>query len=281
MAWNISKATAYGGVLLTRTGQVLLREPASHYDGYVWTFAKGKPAPGDKPEETALREVLEETGYRAEIVDVLPGVFQGGTTSNVYFVMRHIGSQGRFEWETQATRWVDFDKAAELIGLTQNTIGRMRDLAVLAAARQWYERNGTVVLPDDNRDAAEVATAADWKIHPMPQRHTVLKLNFFLDAAEAAAIRKGFIPQGMEDKWFSYYADDTLFQHRSWTGFCIDQIHFVADGGGLRATYAEVNREPEQYGETDDAADIQRIEGMVRHLAEFHLAEKGRAPNLW
>jgi len=148
MTWNISKATAYGGVLLTRSGQILLREPSNHFAGYVWTFAKGTPEPGDTPEMTALREVREETGYEVEIVDVLPGLFKGGLSTNAYFVMRHIGPQDKFDWETQATRWVDFDQAAELIGLTQHATGRMRDLAVLAAARQWFENNESVVLPD-------------------------------------------------------------------------------------------------------------------------------------
>lgn len=275
MTWSIDKASAYGGILLTRTGQILLREPANHFAGYVWTFAKGTPEPGDTPEMTALREVREETGYEVEIVDVLPGLFKGGLSTNAYFVMRHIGPQGKFGWETQATRWVDFDQAEALIGLTHNPTGRLRDLAVLAAARRWFEENTTVVLPDGERDAGQPACAADWNIRPLPERHSVLRLDFTLGADEAAAIRKGFIPQVMEEKWFSYYAYDTLFQHRSWTGFCIDQVHFVPLGNGLRATHAEVNREPEQWGETDDAADIRRIESMVRELARFHLAGKG------
>lgn len=148
MTWNIPKASAYGGILLTRTGQILLREPANHYDGYVWTFAKGRPDPGDTPEQTALREVLEETGYQAEVVDVLPGLFQGGTTSNAYFVMRHFGPQAPTDWETQSTRWVSFDEAARLISETTNHKGRQRDLAILAAARSWFESNEALGLPD-------------------------------------------------------------------------------------------------------------------------------------
>lgn len=159
MTWNISKASAYGGILLTRTAQILLREPANHYDGYVWTFAKGRPEPGDTPEQTALREVLEESGYEAEVVDVLPGLFQGGTTTNAYFVMRHIGPQGKPDWETSSTRWVSFDEAGRLIGETTNLKGRQRDLAILAAARQWFEKNETVVLPDSESDIEQPATA--------------------------------------------------------------------------------------------------------------------------
>ncbi len=67
-----AKRMSYGGVLLNSERQVLLRRPKGDFDGYVWTFAKGNGAPGVLPEETALREVKEETGYTAEIVGKLP-----------------------------------------------------------------------------------------------------------------------------------------------------------------------------------------------------------------
>lgn len=266
--WSISAAQAYGGILLTRGGRILLREPTNHYDGYVWTNAKGRPDKGDTPEQTALREVREETGYEAEVVDVLPGVFKGGTTTNAFFVMRHIGPPGRFdERETASVRWVDFDAAEKLIARTTNAIGRVRDLAILKAAKTWFDTNLTVVLPDDE-DVPFPARRYDWKVHDLPARHVVLRLDFVLSKAEAERIRWGFIPEAMEDKWFSYFEGNTLFQHRSWTGHCIDRIHFVPEGDGLRASHAEVNRDPEQYQGVDDQEDIRRIENMVRELAQ-------------
>lgn len=86
-----------------------------------------------------MREVREETGYEAEVVDVLPGVFKGGTTTSAFFVMRHIGPPGRADWETASVRWVDFHEAEVLIGQTTNSIGRVRDLAILQAAQAWFE----------------------------------------------------------------------------------------------------------------------------------------------
>lgn len=132
------KASSYGGVLINAEGQVLLREPANHYDNYVWTFAKGKPNKGDRPEDTALREVLEETGYHAEILTALPEAYTGGTGSTGYFLMRPVGEPGQPDAETQAIRWVSFDEAADLIGQTTNRVGRARDLRVLADARVAY-----------------------------------------------------------------------------------------------------------------------------------------------
>ena len=96
-----------------------------------------------------MREVHEETGYRAEVIGVLPGLFQGGTTSNAYFVMRPTGLQGQTDWETQSTRWVDFDAAEQLIALSSNSTGRLRDLAILAAARVWFKQHASLLPPPE------------------------------------------------------------------------------------------------------------------------------------
>lgn len=263
----IPHAKAYGGILLTSTGKVLLREPANHWDGYVWTFAKGTPDPGESPVETALREVREETGYPVEIVDVLPGVFHSGWGGSVYFLMRHTGEQSPPHWETQSTRWTDFDRAASLISKSTNVKGRARDLAVLAAAKAWFDANGAELLLSTEGVPFAGAKKSEWKTVEMPEQHVTLPLDFTLTAGEAARVRLGFIPAEMEDKWFAYFDENTLYQHRSWTGFCIDQVHFVPDGAGLRATHAEVNRDRGQYGNTNDAEDVARIEQMVRDLA--------------
>ncbi|WP_209442229.1 NUDIX hydrolase [Neoroseomonas oryzicola] len=128
---------AYGGVVLDAENRVLLREPARHFDGYVWTFPKGQPDKDkpETPEQVALREVKEETGYKAKITRPLPGSFAGGTTVNRYFLMVPAGAPGKFDKETASIRWATFDEAADLIAQTTNAKGRERDLAVLAAAR--------------------------------------------------------------------------------------------------------------------------------------------------
>ncbi len=133
------KKVAYGGVIFDSKGNVLLREPQNHYDGYVWTFPKGRPDPGETPEQTALREVKEETGVDATIVGILPGDYMGGTTINRYFVMRGADGAGfvpENDPETAAVKWVGVDEAADYINKTTNPTGKARDLKVLADARQ-------------------------------------------------------------------------------------------------------------------------------------------------
>ncbi len=133
---------AYGGVVFDHQGRGLLREPKNHHDRYVWTFAKGRPDSGETPHETALREVREETGQVAEILDVIPGWFQGGTSHTAYFLMRPLAEVPFETQETESVRWVSMAEAVGLIGETTNAVGRKRDLAVLEAARTlWLRRS--------------------------------------------------------------------------------------------------------------------------------------------
>ena len=134
-SWPIAKAQAYGVVLVNDAGEVLLREPKNHFDNYVWTFAKGKPDNNETPAETALRELYEETGYRAEIIGILPDTYASGLSTNAYFLAKPSNTEpDPFSWETQSIQWASFEKAQNLIGETTNVLGRKRDLAVLAAA---------------------------------------------------------------------------------------------------------------------------------------------------
>lgn len=67
----------------------------------------------------------------------------------------------------------------------------------------------------------------------------------------------------MEDKWFIYWKDDTLFFYRSWTGFCIYVVRFAAEGESCGMIEADVNRDPEQYKEASDERDAEMISYLV------------------
>ena len=134
---------AYGGVVINRRGEVLLREPANHFDGYSWTFAKGRPEHDEEPQTTAVREVCEETGVVGEIIKRLPGEFRGSTTRNIYYLMKPFGIVGDFDREeTQAIQWATVEEAKRLLALSANPAGRQRDLAVLAAAVKAWKASG-------------------------------------------------------------------------------------------------------------------------------------------
>ncbi len=137
----VSKGCGFGGVLIDEQGRVLLREPSGHYGGYVWTFPKGSGEPGETPEATALREVLEETGYAAEIVSRLPGEHRGDTGLTGFFLMRPTKAAQSPGSETANIRWVTKAEAAKLIRQTTSERGRQRDAEVLRLAfAAWAER---------------------------------------------------------------------------------------------------------------------------------------------
>lgn len=138
------KKVAYGGVVFDPMGRILLREPRNHFNGYVWTFPKGRPEPGEYPEAAALRETFEETGVKATILRPVPGEFVGGTTVNRYFLMDAPANSGTItanDPETQAIRWVTPVDAVALIKMTTNAKGRERDLNVLQSALAEREKH--------------------------------------------------------------------------------------------------------------------------------------------
>jgi 8-oxo-dGTP pyrophosphatase MutT (NUDIX family) len=92
-------------------------------DVYTWTLPKGTPNPGETREQTALREVGEETGLEVRITDVLDSIeywfIQRGTRIHKtvhYFLMEPIGGDlADHDREFDDVRWVRFDEAPEYL----------------------------------------------------------------------------------------------------------------------------------------------------------------------
>ena len=105
-------------------------------DIYTWTLPKGTPNPGETREQTAVREVAEETGLEVRITDVLESIeywfVQGGTRIHKtvhYFLMEQVGGDlDRHDHEFDQVRWVRFDQAGDLL-----TFETERALVALAA----------------------------------------------------------------------------------------------------------------------------------------------------
>ena len=114
------------------------------------------------------------------------------------------------------------------------------------------------------------ATPSDWETQDLPAARTSIALDRVFSRDEMALIRRGLIPEQMEDKWFIYWADDKLSFHRSWTGICVYTVYFDVEGDGSRITKAEANRDPQQYTETNDRADAT----MIGYLIDVLLLHK-------
>lgn len=133
----VPAADAYGVVLVSTSGQTLLRKPSRGFGGYSWTFAKGSPDGYESSQQTATRECLEETGFRCRLVGLLPQRYKGSTGTTVFFVGVPIGEPQSFGTETSEKRWVTVQEAHDLVSLTTNPIGRDRDQMILCDLYRW------------------------------------------------------------------------------------------------------------------------------------------------
>jgi 8-oxo-dGTP pyrophosphatase MutT (NUDIX family) len=126
---------SYGGIVVNDKGEFLLCKPTDGNDGMQWTWPKGGlNSPDEAPEDAALREVREESGYPCEITGYLPGSFtQGWSTTNLY-LMRPTGPAGARDGEMSAVEWAPYLKAKQMLGQSDNVIERQRDLLILQGA---------------------------------------------------------------------------------------------------------------------------------------------------
>lgn len=165
---------SYGGIIFDEHGRMLLRKPTGNFDGYAWTWPKGKANVGDTPADTALREVEEETGWDCDIISVLPGTYKGGTGQTNFFVMRGKNfDKSKMDWETEDTQWASYDEAKALIAQSTNQAGKKRDLEVLETAYKTHQQlldNEIDPItpslpkdPDEDDDVWVQLGAKDWK----------------------------------------------------------------------------------------------------------------------
>jgi 8-oxo-dGTP pyrophosphatase MutT (NUDIX family) len=134
-----------GGVLLkTIRGRPMVAaiRPQGKPDG-VWALPKGNIDPGERPEETAVREVLEETGVAGRLVEKLGDVKYTYTRRNgvrvfkiVSFYLLRAGRgrlgeiEERMRIEVAEARWLPLADAPRLLAY-----GGEREMAKKALAR--------------------------------------------------------------------------------------------------------------------------------------------------
>lgn len=103
---------AAGGLVLRKTPKGNLKILIAHRASYDdWSLPKGKADEGETPEETAIREVLEETGYHCRIVAPLGTTrhrMNRGVKEVAWYVMRPLPDSPGFKKnkEIDAIRWV-------------------------------------------------------------------------------------------------------------------------------------------------------------------------------
>jgi hypothetical protein len=181
----------------------------------------------------------------------------------------------------QSGERVQKSRIALWIALDAQPPAGLKDVVAMLASEHSLQIGIVSVLGRDklemwspsNHAPRKSATKADWRIKKLPSKRTSIALDRRFSPDEIQHIKAGLIPEEMEDKWFIYWQDDTLFFHRSWTGFCLFVVQFLKDGEWYRMRTAELNRNPKQYTETSDAKDASLISYLIDVLLLHKEAE--------
>ncbi len=136
-----------GGVLYRRSDNALEIAVTRHKDMHgndVWTLPKGLVETHESPEETALREVEEETGLKGRIVGKVAestywfavpeeGVRYKKTVH--FYLMEYVsGDTADHDWEVEEVQWLDPERAMELLSYRGE-----REILSKALALLWEE----------------------------------------------------------------------------------------------------------------------------------------------
>ena len=122
----------------------------------------------------------------------------------------------------------------------------------LGAGNSAKRFNGENPIPEKTK----VATKDTWNVEPMPEKRVAIPLDETIPSGAMRVVKYGHIPDAMEDHWFMYCDDSTIRYYLSWTGFCIYVARYVDNGIICKITELMVNRDPEQYGCTDNEHDV-------------------------
>jgi 8-oxo-dGTP pyrophosphatase MutT (NUDIX family) len=123
-----ARATSCGGILLRDENGITeiclgRRQRSMGRGGTTWTLPKGTPNDGESIDQTALREVAEETGLEVRILAPVGAIeyffTQGGERIHKtvhYFLMEALGgSLDAHDHEFDEVRWMPIDEARRLM----------------------------------------------------------------------------------------------------------------------------------------------------------------------
>lgn len=137
---------AAGGVVFRRSAKGKLKVLLAHRPRYNdWGLPKGKAEKGESPEETALREVLEETGFNCRIVAPLGTTryrVSNGVKEVTWFAMRPLPDSPGFKKnnEVDDIRWLSRKQAIATCDYEND-----RDLIEVVRS-QKLDQTGTLFL---------------------------------------------------------------------------------------------------------------------------------------
>ncbi len=118
---SLKTQVSAGGVIFRRNKELIEIAMVSTKKGSVWCLPKGLIDRGEKPEETAVREVKEETGLNGKIIEKLGEItyWYYLKEENVrckktvhFFLMEFMGGDiSEHDWEVDLVLWLPLDEA--------------------------------------------------------------------------------------------------------------------------------------------------------------------------
>jgi len=126
MALSKRIAVSAGGLVIRAVGgqpEIVVGRRKRERDGFVWSLPKGTPEEGETREETALREVREESGLEVRILSYFDAISYSFVRTGEriektvhYYIMEAIGgSFEQYDKEFDELRWVRMDEAVRLL----------------------------------------------------------------------------------------------------------------------------------------------------------------------
>jgi 8-oxo-dGTP pyrophosphatase MutT (NUDIX family) len=134
---NDAGSTHAGGVVYrVKDATLELLLVSSRYDKSIWVLPKGHIEPGESTDETAVREVFEEAGVKARIVEFLftsQQVVRGASQQIEYYLLERLAEEENSEGRKIA--WLVGDAAVQRL-----TFDEHRTVVTKACARLEQSR---------------------------------------------------------------------------------------------------------------------------------------------
>ncbi|ODS33944.1 MAG: putative mutator protein MutT4 [Candidatus Scalindua rubra] len=117
----MSEFTHAGGIVIRRNkGTLHYLIVTAKKNPKHWVFPKGHIIVGETPEQTAKREVLEETGVEAKILDFVNTIkfkTRDEAIMAKFYLMEYIAEKG--DAEDREKRWCTYDEALDLLSFEE------------------------------------------------------------------------------------------------------------------------------------------------------------------
>ncbi|MGB9716130.1 MAG: NUDIX hydrolase [Thermodesulfovibrionales bacterium] len=121
---NVIRQVSSGGVIFRKHNSSFEIALVAVKDGKVWCLPKGTVDKGEKPDETAIREVSEETGLKGRIIKKLGEInywyylkeekAKCRKTVHFYLLEYESGDISKHDWEVDKAAWFKIDDALKI-----------------------------------------------------------------------------------------------------------------------------------------------------------------------